>query len=617
MGRLGGSLPTLHADLVLLHAPAFFDFRDRRDIYFPFLGTSGDVPITPLYEYFPVGFKTLQRSLGDCGHDVKIVNLSTVLLRYPGLDFDTLVDALEARLIGIDLHWMVHVQGSLAVAERIKRLQRDTPIVFGGISSTYYADELIRYPFIDMVMRGYDTHEPMSALLTALKQANDFSGVQNLLWKQADGGIQDNGFSYTPDTYGCGIDWSKRPQPVATRSLPIQELLSTQNAGCAYNCPWCGGSRDAFRRINKRQRAMARKPAAEISYEFDSISRIQGTDQYYFYSVGSYNESKPGMEFFLDQVARTRLKSISYEQFHLTPDDTLKRMVEANKRTVITLSPESHDTRISKLAGRGVYTNDELEAWLDRALGFGIHQVDIWYFVGMPEQDERSVMESVEYCDRLLRLFKGRPVNPMVCPMIPFLDPASTFFEYPDKHGYRVFYRTAEEHRRGMERASLINRINYETRWLSRPELVRVGFNAVRSLMEAKAAAGALPRGVVQDYNRKIVDALEFIGVVHEADCIGDAASRARALDALGPEILKRNHAILFSGVMNQALPINRQIGGRWFDELGWNAHDLEVAQGLATDGGAGDVAPAKGTVTGPRGNFPMQHGTNAEHRSP
>ena len=56
--------------MILLHAPAVFDFRDRRDIYFPFLGTSGDVPITPLYEYFPVGFKTLQRYLGERGHDV-------------------------------------------------------------------------------------------------------------------------------------------------------------------------------------------------------------------------------------------------------------------------------------------------------------------------------------------------------------------------------------------------------------------------------------------------------------------------------------------------------------------------------------------------------------------
>ena len=47
------------------NAPAFFDFRDREDVYFPDLSTSGDVPITPLYEYFPVGFKTLHRFLTE------------------------------------------------------------------------------------------------------------------------------------------------------------------------------------------------------------------------------------------------------------------------------------------------------------------------------------------------------------------------------------------------------------------------------------------------------------------------------------------------------------------------------------------------------------------------
>ena len=46
---------------------------------------------------------------------------------------------------------------------------------------------------------------------------------------------------------------------------------------------------------------------------------------------------------------------------------------------------------------------------------------------------------TVDYCGRLLHKFKGRNVNPMICPMIPFLDPASTFFKYPEKNGYRVF----------------------------------------------------------------------------------------------------------------------------------------------------------------------------------
>jgi clorobiocin biosynthesis protein CloN6 len=81
------SLRKLSADLLLLHTPAVFDFREHRDVYFPFLGTSGDVPITPLYEYFPVGFKTLQRYLLQRGYDVKVLNLSTVLSRYRALAF--------------------------------------------------------------------------------------------------------------------------------------------------------------------------------------------------------------------------------------------------------------------------------------------------------------------------------------------------------------------------------------------------------------------------------------------------------------------------------------------------------------------------------------------------
>ena len=73
----------------------------------------------------------------------------------------------------------------------------------------------------------------------------------------------------------------------------------------------------------------------------------------------------------------------------------------------------------------------------------------------------------------------------MLCPMIPFLDPASNLFEYP---GQTVTGYSATRLRSiggGMERASLINRINCETKWLWREDLVYLGFKAVRRLMEA------------------------------------------------------------------------------------------------------------------------------------
>jgi clorobiocin biosynthesis protein CloN6 len=573
--------PTISTDLLLIHAPAYFDFRDRGDIYFPYLGTSGDVPITPLYEYFPVGFKTLQRFLSDQGYDVKIINLSTVLLRFPNIDASQLLKSVRARLFGIDLHWMVHVQGSLKIAELLKSIHPDVPVIFGGISSTYFADELIRYGFIDMVMRGYNTLEPMLELLRALASDREFRRVPNLLWKTRNGGVVDNNLSYLPDAYSCGIDWSSIPQESKKQTLPILEVLSTQNAGCSYNCGWCGGSREAFRRIYKwpaEKRAVARKPMDEIAFEFETIQKIPNQNHYHFYSVGSYNEPRSAMKKFLEKVGQTKLKSISYEQFHLTPDDILKEMARANKRTSITLSPESHDMRVARLAGRGVYSPEEMERWIEKALDYGIYGIDVWYFIGMPEQDERSAFESVEYCRRLLKIFKGKRVTPLLCPMIPFLDPASTFFEFPGEHGYKIFHRTVEEHRRGMMSASLINRTNYETRWLSRRDLIMVGYKAVKALTQHKGDMGALPGSVAQSVVEKIDDAMEFISIVHEVDCIRNVQERERELSRLSLDIRKRNHDIFFSGVANQAFPLNREIGGRWFDETLFETSVLEMA---------------------------------------
>ena len=97
------TLPTVSADMLFLHAPAIFDFRDRTDIYFPYLSTSGDVPITPLYEYFPLGFKSLKRVLSENGYKVELLNLSSLLLKYPKIDVASLFKAIDVRILGIDL----------------------------------------------------------------------------------------------------------------------------------------------------------------------------------------------------------------------------------------------------------------------------------------------------------------------------------------------------------------------------------------------------------------------------------------------------------------------------------------------------------------------------------
>jgi clorobiocin biosynthesis protein CloN6 len=506
---------------------------------------------------------------------VRVVNLSTVLLRCPDLDLDAIIDALDAPVIGIDLHWMVHVQGCLAVAERIKQRRPEVRLMLGGISSTYYADELIRYPFVDLVMRGYDTHEPVALLLETLARGREPVAVPNLVWKTREGAVRDNGMTHLPPRVACGVDWSGLPEPIATRRLPIREIVCAHTAGCSYACGWCGGSRQAFRRLYGTARTVVRRPLREIAREMGSVDRLVDADRYHVYTVGSYNETPARQRALLDLMATSSVRSLSCEQFFLPPDDLVRHMVATGKRVTIPLSPESHDRRIARLAGRGVYSNARLELWIDRAFRLGIAQVDLWYFVGMPEQDERSVWATVEYCRHLLSRFRGTRINPMICPMIPFLDPGSTFFTDPDRHGYRVFHQTVEQHRRAMTRASLVNRLNYETRWLSRRDLVYVGLRAARGLMQAKGEAGFVPRVAAREFTAQIDDALDFLPAVDQADNLADAEARAAELERLGQEIVRRNHRVLFGGVLNQAVPLEREVGGRWFDELGWEPSAL------------------------------------------
>ncbi len=122
------------------------------------------------------------------------------------------------------------------------------------------------------------------------------------------------------------------------------------------------------------------------------------------YALQCYSETKARLHEYLDCVKEMGYKSVFFEQFHLTPEDTLKKMGSSTKAFIM-LSPESHDLEISKLAGRGVYSMEEMEEWIPRALDAGIAGIIIWFFIGMPLQTPQSVMDTVAYSERLPQRF--------------------------------------------------------------------------------------------------------------------------------------------------------------------------------------------------------------------
>ena len=136
----------LEADLFLLHAPSVYDFRERDDMLFAYLSDSDSVNVTSIYEMYPIGWFSIKQRLADHGLDAKIVNVASLMLQYPELDVRRLLRGLEAPIFGFDLHWMTQCNGAVELAALVKELHPEALTVFGGISATYYASQLIAYP---------------------------------------------------------------------------------------------------------------------------------------------------------------------------------------------------------------------------------------------------------------------------------------------------------------------------------------------------------------------------------------------------------------------------------------------------------------------------------------
>ena len=156
----------LEADLFLLHAPSVYDFRERDDMLFAYLSDSDSVNVTSIYEMYPIGWFSMKQWLADRGFDAKIVNVASLMLMYPELDVKRLLGRLEAPIFGFDLHWMTQCHGAIELAAELKEVHPDALTIFGGISATYFAKQLIEYPSVDVVVQGYDTLAPVTELVS-------------------------------------------------------------------------------------------------------------------------------------------------------------------------------------------------------------------------------------------------------------------------------------------------------------------------------------------------------------------------------------------------------------------------------------------------------------------
>lgn len=539
------------SDLVLLHAPSVYDFRKESILYGPI---SDLVPSSTVFEMYPIGFTTIAEYLERHGWHVRIVNLAVRMLRSRRYDPEKTIRSLRPLAFGIDLHWMPHVHGALEVAKLVKKHHPQTPVILGGFSATYFAEELVRRPEVDFVVRGDSTEEPVRLLMEQLRaQARGeplphaWEEIPNLTWVDAAGQVRQNPITFSPPNLDhVLLDYSYVVRAVARYldlasfipfgdwlRYPITAALTVR--GCTYGCKTCGGSRQAFRRIHSREQPAFRSPE-DLARDIRNIGRFSNGP---IFILGDLRQ--PGLDYahrLFDYIGRYE-GPVIVELFDGADREFLERLAQTFPNFTLEISPESHDERVRHAFGRP-YTNAALEETLAHTLAAGARRVDVYFMIGLPHQTYESVMGTIDYCEHLLQRFThpgDRRLFPFISPLAPFLDPGSEVWEAPEKYGYRLFWRTAEEHRRALVQPSWKYVLNYETEWMTRDEIVAATYEAGLRLNRLKAQYGLLDPEVAAATERRIRRAVRLIQQIDDIMGIQDEKRRARLLAALKPQV--------------------------------------------------------------------------------
>jgi B12-binding domain/radical SAM domain protein len=524
-------------DLVLLHPPSVYDFRERGIMFGPI---SDVIPSSSVFEMYPMGLTTIAGHLEEEGFNVEIVNVAYRMLADRAYDAEAEIARLDPAIFGIDLHWLPHAHGSIELAKIVKRHHPHTPVILGGLSASYYYEELLGYPCVDMVMRGDSTEAPMLALMRALRLGGTLSDVPNLAWKAPNGAVVVNPLSHVP----ASIDDIPLPNySYVMRSVlkygslanvipcegwldyPITAVLTAR--GCTQNCSICGGSRSAYRRICNRAKPAFRSPETLVA----DILRIQEFSTAPIFLVHDLRQGgRRHAERFFELLAQERVRNeLVFELFFPAGDEFFAQIAAAAPRFSLEITLESHLEAIRRLNGKLACGNAEIEATLASALRHGVNRIDVFFMAGLPKQTYDDVLGSVDYCRSLLERFDGdKRLWFFMAPLGPFLDPGSPAFEFPERFGYKRLCRTFEDHRRALLAPSWKYLLSFETDCMTREQIVAATYEAGARLAKLKLDFGIIDHAAYLDAVSRIDASRRLLVDIDAILALPESAERER-----------------------------------------------------------------------------------------
>ncbi len=254
----------------------------------------------------------------------------------------------SAKVIAMDLHWYFPLDSVKTLAEWIKSVNPEVPIVVGGYTATIFSDLLVNRTAIDYVVTG-DCERPFPNLMEALLSGDSLQSIPNLVSRDFRSA---NCYSTHLQDYDAldyySIEWFPTLSHLAARDQKnryptfIYPFIPVAK-GCRVDCEGCYGN-PRLQRLLTGRTYLSRSPEAvrRDIVRLDSDTRIQKV-----YIISDFFLFE-GMEY-ADEALPPRTGLCCYfEFFHVPTEAALDRMLSTFEKCYLVFSSkENHNERWS------------------------------------------------------------------------------------------------------------------------------------------------------------------------------------------------------------------------------------------------------------------------------
>jgi len=440
------------ADIIFIHVPKFNDrYNFREDMMF--------------LNVIPSGVFALADYLERDGTRSRILHLGIEWILRGKFDPSSYIAAHRPKAVAMSLYWHYQSYDVIETAGIIKKNFPGVPIILGGLTAGYFADEILeKYPFIDFVISG-DGEIPLQKLMKLIKRHSPGSGhdggdfvpsipldyedlikIPNLYFRRGGRIIKSpkkftiskkifnmlkyhrfdllEDFDFYRDEIGVPSIWLKE-RSVEYNRKRLDRLVSlffpSVGRGCPNKCTWCAKE--------KRTGIIFRDP--RVVADSIKITRSFGYKNLYF----TYDPCPDTYQYYivLFNILREMNLDMSayFECWGLPTKKFIKYFKHTFDRCVIALSPESGSESVRKINKGNFYTNDDLERTLQLLSGFDV-ETDLFFSVGIPGENEALFRETADFIEYLRKTYKNIQE---ICLFGIEIEPGSPWFECPEKFG--------------------------------------------------------------------------------------------------------------------------------------------------------------------------------------